>query len=56
MFHETLRYRLATVSARALDIKLQPEEDSDLDTDHLLYSFKFIPLKEQKLIQNVVIF
>ena len=30
-----------------LDIKLWLEEDSDLDTDHPLYSFKFIQLKAQ---------
>ena len=39
-------------SFAVLDIKLRLEEDSDLDTDCPLYSFKFIQLQAQ----NVVIF
>ena len=41
-----------TTSFATLDIKLWLEEDSDLDTDHPLYSFN----QSSKLIQNFVIF
>ena len=34
-------------SFAVLDIKLWLEEDSDLDTDHPLYSFKFVQSKAQ---------
>ena len=36
-------YKYVNISSFAvLDIKLRVKEDSDLDTDHPLYSFKFI--------------
>ena len=40
-------YHANISSFAVLEIKLWLEEDSDLDTDHLLYSFKFIQSKVQ---------
>ena len=41
-------YEYLNISSFAvLDIKLWLEEDSNLDTDHPLYSFKFIHSKAQ---------
>ena len=45
--YETL-YKYVNISSFAvLDMKLWLEEDIDLDTDHLSYSFKFIQSKVQ---------
>ena len=41
-------YEYVNISSfAALDIKLWVEEDSELNTNHLLYSLKFIQLKAQ---------